>query len=313
MTVGIAPQGPDLPVRRGRRRQSGGLCRLQDRPRRHPRRHHGLDRVRRRRGGEAADRAGRRPLHREAADRGLPGADGDRRHRRHPGHGRGRPDQLVGRDGRQGRRRHRAGSRQGAGARDRHDRLRVHAVGKPGAHADGAAARPRGRGARHLRQVGAGLRRHRPPDRYRPHRRAPPGRAGGRHPAGAAERAGAAVSPPDRRDAEAAADQPGQDRGPGRPDRGAVEAGRLPRPLLARLGLGPVRQHRRRPDGEAAGRGRCRRGEAGGSVACAGADHRLHAALLRRRPGGGRRAGGGRGLAQPHRGRCAGRWRSPTT
>ena len=27
-------------------------------------------------------------------------------------------------------------------ARDRHDRLRVHAVGKPGAHADGAAPRP---------------------------------------------------------------------------------------------------------------------------------------------------------------------------
>ncbi len=31
------------------------------------------------------------PVHREAADRGLPGADGDRRHRRHPGHGRRRP------------------------------------------------------------------------------------------------------------------------------------------------------------------------------------------------------------------------------
>ena len=55
------------------------------------------------------------------------------------------PDQFVGRDGGQGRRRHRARSRPGAGARDRHDRLRVHAVGKPGAHADGAAPRPRGR------------------------------------------------------------------------------------------------------------------------------------------------------------------------
>ena len=62
-------------------------------------------------GREAPDRAGRRPLHREAADRGLPRADGERRHRRHPGHGRGRPHLLLGRDGRQGRRRHRARSR----------------------------------------------------------------------------------------------------------------------------------------------------------------------------------------------------------
>ena len=71
---------------------------------------------------------------------------------------------------------------------------------------------------------------------------------------------------------------------------------------LACLGLGPVRQHRRRPDGEAAGRGRRRGGEAGGPVARAGADHRLHAALLRRRSGSRRQAGGGRGMAQPDRG-----------
>ena len=48
---------------------------------------------------EAPDRAGRRSLHREAADRGLPRADGAGRDRRHPGHGRRRPDQLVVRDG----------------------------------------------------------------------------------------------------------------------------------------------------------------------------------------------------------------------
>ena len=73
-------------------------------------------RVRRRLRGKAPDRAGRRPVHREAADRGLPGTDGDRRHRRHPGHGRRRPDQFLGRDGRQGRRRHRARPRPGAGS-----------------------------------------------------------------------------------------------------------------------------------------------------------------------------------------------------
>jgi phosphoribosylformylglycinamidine (FGAM) synthase-like enzyme len=53
---------------------------------------------------KAPDRAGRRPLHREAADRGLPRTDGDRRDRRDPGHGRGRPHLLLGRDGVQGRR-----------------------------------------------------------------------------------------------------------------------------------------------------------------------------------------------------------------
>ena len=39
------------------------------------------------------------PVHREAADRGLPRADGVRRDRRDPGHGRGRPHLLLGRDG----------------------------------------------------------------------------------------------------------------------------------------------------------------------------------------------------------------------
>ena len=72
-------------------------------------------------------------------------------------------------------------------------------------------------GARHLREMGAGLRGHRPPDRHRPYRRPPPRRGGGRHPAGAAGRPGAAVSPPDGRDAEAGEDQPGEGRGPGRP------------------------------------------------------------------------------------------------
>ena len=102
---------PDLLCARGRRRQSGHLCRRQDRPRRHPRRDHGLGRVQRRFRGEAPDRAGRRSLHREAAAGGVPRADGDRRHRRDPGHGRGGPHLLLGRDGGQGRHGHRAGAR----------------------------------------------------------------------------------------------------------------------------------------------------------------------------------------------------------
>ena len=55
-----------------------GLCRLEDRARRHSRRHHGLGRVRRGFGREAPDGAGRRSLHREAAARSLPRADGRR-------------------------------------------------------------------------------------------------------------------------------------------------------------------------------------------------------------------------------------------
>ena len=70
--------------------QSRLLRRRQDRPRRHPRRDDGVGGVRREVGGEAARRAGRRSVHGEAAARGLPRADGDRRADRRPGHGRRR-------------------------------------------------------------------------------------------------------------------------------------------------------------------------------------------------------------------------------
>ena len=75
----------------------------------------------------------------ELMERGL--------HRRHPGHGGGRPDLVLVRDGGTRRGRHRARSRPRAAARDRHDPLRDHALGEPGAHAHGARGRPRGRGA----------------------------------------------------------------------------------------------------------------------------------------------------------------------
>ena len=97
--------------------------------------------------------------------------------------------------------------------------------------------------------------------------------------------------------------EPGADRGPLRPDPCPGETGGLPRPVLARLGLGPVRQHRRRPDRKAARRRRCRRGEAGGPETRAGADHRLHPSVLPGRPGNRRRPGRRRSLAQPDRGR----------
>ncbi len=143
MTVGLASKHRIFYSKAAGAGQSRGLCRRQDRARRHPRRHHGVGRVQRRQRGQAPDRAGRRSLHREAADRGVPRADGGRRHRRDPGHGRGRPHLVLGRDGGQGRARHRARSGSCAGARDRHERLRDHALRKPGAHAHDPEARAR--------------------------------------------------------------------------------------------------------------------------------------------------------------------------
>ena len=89
MTVGVARTDKIFYSAAARHRQSGRLCRLEDRARRHPRRDHGERRLRRGQRGEAPDGPGRRPVHREIADRGLPRADGVRRDRRHPGHGRG--------------------------------------------------------------------------------------------------------------------------------------------------------------------------------------------------------------------------------
>jgi len=69
---GIVEADPIFLGHGDRRRKPRGLCRLQDRPRRHPRRHHGVGRVRRCLGREASDRAGRRPVHRKAAAGSLP-------------------------------------------------------------------------------------------------------------------------------------------------------------------------------------------------------------------------------------------------
>ena len=233
----------DLLLRRQGRRAARRLRRLQDGPRRHPRRHHGVGRVRRQVGGEAPDRAGGRPLHREAADRGVPGADGERRHRRHPGHGRRRADLVDLGDGRQGRRRHRPRSRSCAAARSRHDRLRDDALREPGAHADDPEAGPRGRGRGDLQEVGPRFRGDRPNHRHGPHDRAPQGRRGG-GPAGRhARQLGAALR------AALGSDRAAQDH----PARVGAGAQRHPRhaedddgraaPLLPALGLGAIRPH----------------------------------------------------------------------
>ena len=137
------------------RRQSGDLRRLEDRPRRHPRREPArVRRVRRGQRREAPDRAGRRSLHREVPDRGVSRGDAHRRDRRHPGHGRGRAHLLVVRDGEPRRHRHRDGSRSRAAARRESLALRAAALREPGAHAARDARGRRAGRARHLRATG---------------------------------------------------------------------------------------------------------------------------------------------------------------
>ena len=199
------------------------------------------------------------PVHREAAARGLPRADGVRRGRRDPGHGRGRPHLLGGRDGRQGRPRHRARPRPRADARARHDRLRDDALGEPGAHADGAPPGEAWRGRGDLPEMGARLR------RCRPHHRRPslprqPARRRGRRPADqGARRRGAGIRPAMGRAEAACAARRVEPSARRRRRRRAAEADRLARPLLAPLGLRAIRpsragQHRAAPRRRRGGR-----------------------------------------------------------
>ncbi len=90
-----------------------------------------------------------------------------------------------------------------------------------------------------------------------------------------------------------------------------AEADGLPQPREPALGMGAVRPIGRRRHGAAAGR-RCRRGPGSRIEQSAGDHHRLHAAILLRRPGRGRQAGRRRSLSQPLRRGRASRWRSPT-
>ena len=147
--LGIVKADAHLHGPRGRRRQHRLLRGRQDRPRRHPRRHHGLRRVRRGQRGEAAHGAGRRPVHGEGAARGLPGGAG----RRAPWSASrtwARPASPAPPP--------RWAARAGTGieidvaaraqARDGHDRLRGDAVRVAGADAAGGREGARGRGHR---------------------------------------------------------------------------------------------------------------------------------------------------------------------
>ena len=239
MAVGLARTDEIFYAAGDRRRKSDRLSRLEDRPRRHPRRHHGVGRIRRRVRGEAPDRAGRRSLRREAAAGSLPRAHEIGRRHRDPGHGRGRPHQLRRRDGRQGQSRRRARPRQGALPRGGHDRLRDDAVGKPGAHAHGAETRHGEAGRGDLPQMGPRLRDHRQDHRYASLRGQAPGRGEGRSADQGTGRRGSALRP-SRMCAtpQTAGDRARQREGPDLRRRGAPEARRLAGPVLASAGSG---------------------------------------------------------------------------
>jgi phosphoribosylformylglycinamidine (FGAM) synthase-like enzyme len=153
MTVGIAEDRQDFLFGRMPARQPGRLCRLQDRPRRHPRRHHGLGRIHRGFGGEAPHRAGRRSLHRKAADRGLPRTDGtDAIVAIQDMGAAGLTSSSVEMAGKGGVGIELDHRRRSPAARNRHDALRDDALRIAGAHADGAEARPRAAGRGDLPQ-----------------------------------------------------------------------------------------------------------------------------------------------------------------
>ena len=141
-----------------RRRESRVLRRRQDRTRRHPWRHHGVGGVRRELFREASRGAGGRSVHGEAAPRGVPRADADRRAHRRPGHGRCRPDVLDVGDGRPRRQWHRDRCQPRSATRDRHDAVRDHAVRIAGAHAARRQEGPGSRGRGDLREVGSARR-----------------------------------------------------------------------------------------------------------------------------------------------------------
>ena len=203
--------GPHLHRQGPGRRQPRGVRRLQDRPRRGPRRHHGLGVLLRGRRAAPPHGAGGRPLHREAPHRGVPGADADRRHRGHPGYGRRRPYQLGRGDGRARGLGRGAGAGARAVAREGHDPLRDPAVGVPGAHAAGGAPGVGGRGPGDLRALGPGRGGGGPGHRRARIPGAVGGPSGGRHPGGRPHRRRAAVRP-----AGPTAAAPGRDPAPGR-------------------------------------------------------------------------------------------------
>ncbi len=143
LCVGVLRTDGIQQARGHRRRQRGGPARREDRPGRHRRRvRAGQRHLRRRQASKRPERAGRRPVHGEAAHRVLPGAVRRRSGRRHPGPRRRRADLRADRAAPRRRRRHarRPGAGAAAGAVDEPG-------GDPGQRVAGADVRDRRAGA----------------------------------------------------------------------------------------------------------------------------------------------------------------------
>ncbi len=151
---------------RARDREPDRPLRRDDRPRRHRRRERPREPGALRRGrGQAADRADRRSVHRQEADRALARARRERALRIAAGSRRCRACLVAGRDGgaRRSRGRRSFGSR--APARDRDGSGRDHDLREPGADGRRGRARAARRGRGAMRALGARLHRDRRGDR----------------------------------------------------------------------------------------------------------------------------------------------------
>ena len=130
---------------------------------------------------QATERPGRRPVRREAADRGVARADRARPGRGPPGPGRRRDHLRHLGDRRPGRNRDPRRPRRDPAARARAGAVRGDDLRVAGADVRGRPARPMAGGPRGLRALGPAGRDHRPGDRRRRHR-GRRGRAGRRRP-----------------------------------------------------------------------------------------------------------------------------------
>ncbi len=112
--LGLVRKSGDDEREGARRRQPGALRWLCNRSRRDSWRVDGVGGVRQGKRGQAAGGAGRRSVHREIVDRGVPRSGQDWCDRRDPGHGRGGTHVVVERDAVAWRTRNRARPRPGA-------------------------------------------------------------------------------------------------------------------------------------------------------------------------------------------------------
>ncbi len=284
--------------------QSCDVRRLGHRARRNPWREPArLGRVRCEQRGQAPNRAGRRPIYRKTADRGVPGSDAERRDRRDPGHGRGRAYLFLERDGGARRVGNRTRPRLYSAARGGTDAVRDSALGVAGADVARSGARARGRTRSDLRALGLARRGGRQNHRRPAVAGAMARKAGRRYSGRRADRRSAGLRSSRARTVEGGLHF---ERRVKRDVRSI--AGRGPAPSAGQsqcrfqaMGLSAVRLDGAEQYDGWAGQ-RCRRAQDQGNESRARAESRFQPARLRARPL--RRCGGDRGGGGAQRGVC---------